>query len=169
MMYNIVCNNIGIITYINRGIIMVTMVFSDKIVNATQLRNSQKKWFDTALSEPVTVTYGTDNLAIYNREKFRNLYRKIYFTELALKICNEMIKGEKSTIIPWMEYLDAEDKKQFHEDLLSGILKATAIDNWDEVEVLLDDWKATADAVHSPEIMRALKTKTPKSELVAIK
>ena len=148
---------------------MVTMVFSDKIVNASQLRNSQKKWFDTALREPVTVTYGAGNLAIYNRDKFCDLYRKLHFAELALRICSEVSKGEKSTVVPWLEYLDAEDKKQFHDEFLSGVLKAATTDNWDEVQVLLEDWKATAEAVHTPEIVRALKTKTPKNKLVTIK
>jgi hypothetical protein len=148
---------------------MVTTVFSDEIVNATQLRARQSHWLTMASRHPVTVTYGSSKLTILNREKIRNLYTQTHHLELFVKFCNEVMKGIKSTVFPWLEYLDDEEKEQFHKEYIASIMTAIVVEHWDEVEILLEDWKATAETENNPNIMKALKTKVPKEEYVTIK
>jgi len=148
---------------------MVTTIFSDEIVNATELRAKQSQWLTMASERPVTVTYGNRKLTILNREKVRNLFVHSHYLALFAKHCNELIKGTKSDAFPWTEHLDDKEKRQFHEELVSSIMTAVITENWDEVETLLDDWKATAETENNPDLMRALKTKVPKGEYVTIK
>ena len=92
---------------------MVTTVFSDEIVNATELRAKQSHWLTMAAKRPVTVTYGARKLTILNREKIRNLFIQAHYLELFVKHCNEVVKGTKSNAFPWIEHLDDEEKRQF--------------------------------------------------------
>lgn len=148
---------------------MATIVFSDEIVNPTQLRARQSHWLAMASRRPVTVTYGSSSLTILSREKIRNLYTQIHHLELFMKYYNEKIHGEKSTVFPWVEYLDDEEKAQFHDEYFDNIMAAIVTGHWDEVEILLEDWKATAETESNPELVKALKAKVPKEEYVAIK
>jgi len=148
---------------------MVTTLFFDKIVRATELRARQKKWLDTALTEPVTITYSSGDLAILNRDRLRNLFMHKYFSELALRICGEAMTGEKSRTLAWIEDLNTEEKKQFHTEFITSVLKAVMNDDWAELEILLDDWKATAEAKQDVEFMEELQEKTSRDEYVLLK
>lgn len=148
---------------------MVTTVFSDEIVNATQLRAKQSHWLAMASRRPVTVTYGARKLTILNRETIRNLFIQAHYLELFTSYCNEFMKGMRSSKFPWIEYLDSEEKKQFHEEFVNSLMVAVVTGDWDAVETLLGDWKATAETESNPDLMRALKTKVPKEKYVTIK
>ena len=103
---------------------MVGTVFSDYIVNATDLRNNQKKWLERAYNEPITVNYGRKQLAIMNREKVGKLYASIYYSELVLKTCHEIKEKNRSDTLPWVDYLSDDDKFKFQSELLSTTLEA---------------------------------------------
>lgn len=148
---------------------MVTTVFSDEIVNATQLRAKQSYWLNLASRRPVTVTYGTHKLTILDREKARNLYIQGHHLTLFVKYCNEVMKGAKSSEFPWIDYLDDKEKKQFHEEYINNIMVAIVTEHWDEVENLLEDWKATAETSSNEEIVKALKTKQAPDKYIALK
>ncbi len=148
---------------------MVTTVFSDEIVNATELRTKQSHWLTIASKRPVTVTYGSRKLTILNREKIRNLFIQAHYMESFVKYCNEVMKGTKSNAFPWTEYLDDEEKKQFHEEFISSIMMAVVTENWEGVETLLEDWKATAETESDEETMKALRTKQASDKYIALK
>lgn len=147
---------------------MATIAFSDAIVNPTQLRARQSHWLEMASKRPVTVTYGSGSLTIVSREKIRNLYAQVHHLELFVKYHNEKVRGEKSTVLPWVEYLDDEERAQFHDEYINNIMVAIVAGHWDEVEILLEDWKATAETESNPDLIKALKAKVPKEEYVAI-
>lgn len=148
---------------------MVTTVFSDEIVNATELRAKQSHWLTIASKRPVTVTYGSRKLTILNREKIRNLFIQAHYMESFVKYCNEVMKGTKSNTFPWTEYLDDEEKKQFYEEFISSIMMAVVTENWEVVETLLEDWKATAETESDEETMKALRTKQASDKYIALK
>lgn len=148
---------------------MVTTVFSDEIVNATELRAKQSHWLTIASKRPVTVTYGSRKLTILNREKIRNLFIQAHYMESFVKYCNEVMKGTKSNAFPWTEYLDDEEKKRFHEEFISSIMMAVVTENWEVVETLLEDWKATAETESDEETMKALRTKQASGKYIALK
>jgi len=152
-----------------KGGIMVTTVFSDEIVNATELRAKQSHWLTMAAKRPVTVTYGARKLTILNREKIRNLFIQAHYLELFTSYCNEILKGRKSTKFPWIEYLDSEGKKQFHEEFVNSLMAAIVTDEWDGVETLLEDWEATAETESDEEAMKALRTKQSPDKYIALR
>ena len=148
---------------------MVSTVFSDIIVNATDLRKNQKHWLETACENPITVSYGRKQLAIMNREQISSLYTEIYYTELVLRSCQEFVKGFRSETFPWVEYLSDNEKREFHEELLTNITKSIITNNWTQLEHLIEDWKATAEAAQNPKIAKQLRRRGTPREYVTLK
>jgi hypothetical protein len=148
---------------------MVTTLFSDEIVNSTELRNNQRYWLGRASSRPITITYGHHQLAIIDRETISNLYRQKYYLELVVKFCEEVEKKTNSNTFPWVDYLANNEKRQFHEELMTNVVKAIVTDNWIGVETLLNDWKATAETIQDTEAMKILSTTGRKNEYIALK
>ena len=148
---------------------MVSTVFSDEIVNASELRAKQSHWLTMASRRPVTVTYGSRKLTIVNREKMRNLFIQAHYLELFVKHCNDIIKGTKSDAFPWIKHLDDEEKKQFHEEFVDSIRMAIITEDWDGLETLLEDWRATAEAESDKETMKALGAKQASDRYIALK
>jgi len=147
---------------------MVSIVFSDYIVNATDLRKNQKRWLEKACQDPVTISYRHKQLAIVNREQIGRLYTEKYWTELVLKACQEFMKGLKSETFPWVEYLSDEEKTQFHTELLTCAMKSTITGDWVQLEQLIQDWEATAETERHPEIVKALQDEETLEEYVSI-
>ena len=150
------------------GDIMVSTVFSDSIVSATDLRNNQKQWLEKAYVEPITVSYGKKQLAIMNREKVGKLYTSIFYSELVLKACQEFKENNKSNTFPWVEYLSDNDKMRFHTELLSTTIKAMVTSNWNNLENLIADWEATAMVEKIPEVAEALREEEDSSQYVEV-
>jgi len=151
------------------GEIMTSTVFSDFIVNSTDLRKNQKYWLKKAYENPITVSYGHRQLAIMNRQQIGKLYTEKHYTELVLKACQEFVKGLRSETFPWVEYLDEEEKIEFHKELLTCIMNSIITDNWIQLEHLIEDWKATAEVASNPEISRMLQDKATPEEYVTLK
>jgi len=147
---------------------MVSTVFSDSIVNATDLRNNQKQWFEKAYIKPITVNYGRRQLAIMNREQVGRLYAAQHYSELVLKACEEFSENSKSTIFPWIEYLSNEGKTKFHSELLRQTIQSIITGDWAKVEYIIDDWKATAEVERNPALAAVLKSKEDPSQYVEI-
>jgi hypothetical protein len=147
---------------------MVTVAFSDDIVNASELRNRQKYWLERASSKPVTVTCGTCKLAIIDRDEVSNLYLYKHYMDMTIKYCEEVLNNEKSSIFPWLDYLDNEEKEAFHGDLITGIARASVTGNWTDVDDLIEDWQATTEAKQDREFVKTLKVKVPRKEYLPI-
>jgi len=147
---------------------MAKIVFSDEIVNATELRRNQKLWLGKAHKEPVTVKYGRNTLTIINRDTVRKLYSQKHYTELVLKFYRELASGAKIDTFPWVQYLDEDERKEFHDELLSCVTDALVTDNWLAVEELLEDWKATAEAESKPEVARLLRARGTPGEYTTL-
>jgi len=145
---------------------MVTIAFSDEIVNATELRNNQKFWLDMSSRQPVTIAYGRHSLAILNRERVAKLYMKNHYLELAVKLCTDITLKGSSEEFTWVNSLDDEDKSQFISEFVNSIKKAIMTDDWSGPEILLDDWKATAETLRDGEAMKVLKAKGRRAEYI---
>lgn len=148
---------------------MVSTVFSDFIVNATDLRKNQRHWLIKAYDNPITINYGRKQLAIMNRDQVGKLYTEKYYAELVLKACQEFVKGLKSDTFPWLEYLSDDEKMEFHSELLTSIMKSINTDNWTQLEHLIEDWKATAETAQNSEITEQLQHRGTPEEYVTLK
>lgn len=147
---------------------MTALIFSDEIVNASELRNRQKYWLDKASSRPVTITYGSRKLAIIDRESISKLFLQKHYLALTIKYCEEVLTGANSDTFPWLKYLDDEEKGEFHSELINSVSGAIGFDNWDEIEELIDDWKATAETKSNPDVVKALGARLKKGDSITI-
>ncbi len=147
---------------------MAALLFSDEIVNASELRSRQKYWLEKATSRPVTVTYGSHKLAIIDRESISKLFLQQHYLGLTIWYCEEALTGADSETFPWLKYLDDEEKEEFHSELIHSVSRAAKFDNWDDIEDLLGDWKATAETKNNPDVIKALSTKLNKGNSTAI-
>jgi len=148
---------------------MVTTPFSDEIVNPSELRKRQAHWLGMAASAPITVTYGDFKLAIMNRDKIAHLYKEVHYLELGIKLCMSVRSENAEGPLPWMKHLNDEEKLEFITELVEGIDEATKTNSWNEVDIILEDWKATAETLANPKVMSALTTRRSKSEFVPMK
>ena len=143
-------------------------LFSDHVVNASDLRSNQKHWFEEALKRPVTINYSRKQLAIMNREHARDLFMRARFADLALAACRDLEKGSIFETFPWLESLSKKEKTEFREGLLDCFAKASKTSRWNDMEDLIGDWKATAEAKQHPEIVKALKHEGSSADYVAL-
>ena len=148
---------------------IVIHVFGDDIISATKFRNSQSYWLGVASKRPVTITSGDNKVIVFNRERVHELYLGRHYLESAIKLCDEIEKGGKSTVYSWLEYLDSKERGQFQVEYINNILISMVTGKWDNIEELLEDWKATAETKNNPDVMKALKAKVRKGEYVTIK
>ena len=138
---------------------MVTTLFSDRIVSATDLRKNQKHWLDKAAKSPVSIAYGKYNLAILKREQVASLVKANHYLELAMRLCTSLFREQKIEVFPWADALDAKDQSDFVHEFTQCIMSAIATDAWDEVDNVLSDWRATAEMLGNKKGMAALKSK----------
>jgi hypothetical protein len=146
---------------------MVNIAFSDEIVNATELRNNQRHWLDIASRIPVTIAYGRHSLAIVNRERIARLLVQNHYLELAVKLYADIAAGKSSDVLPWVEYLDENERREFLREFISTIKVALTGNDWGNLETLLDDWRATAETLQDKAAVRALATRGRKDKYIA--
>ena len=147
---------------------MVSTVFSDYIVSATDLRAKQREWLEKAYEKPITINYGKKQLAIMRREQVGRLITTNYYLELVIKVCEDLDSEGKSNIYPWIESLSEEDKLQFHKELLTGVLKTVVTGNWEKFERIIEDWKATAEVESDSELAESLMARSNPKEYVEL-
>lgn len=148
---------------------MINTLFGDSIVNATELRKNQKEWLERAYRAPITVNYGHKQLAIMNREQVSKLYIANRYAEMVIKASKEFREDKENTVFPWVENLQDGDKFKFFDELLNCTLKTLVTGDWDELDILVGDWRATAEVERDSKLAEALLEKGDPSQYVEIK
>ena len=148
---------------------MATTFLSDEVISSTQLRKNQKHWFDKASEGAVTIINGRKLFTLIERERVSDLYAQKHYMEIILEYCYEIIKGSKSSVFPWTEFLNEEEKVEFHDEIINCVKQATTTGDWPSVENLIEDWRATALVESKPVIAKALMEKEDRSKYVEIK
>jgi hypothetical protein len=146
--------------------VMDTTIFSDEIVNVSKFRGSQSHWLSVAVKRPVTVTSGDMKVTILNRELVRKLYLQKQYLELAIQFCNEVDTGKDIKTLPWAMYLDKKERKEFRDELLNSVMESITTDNWDNIETIMEDWKATAETEHNEAAMSAINERVSKDKYI---
>lgn len=143
---------------------MVTLAFSDEIVNATELRNNQKYWLDLAARIPVTIACGKHSLAVVNREQFARLLVQNHYLELAVNLYADITAGNSSDVLPWVEYLDENGRREFLQEFINAIKRAVRGDDWVSLQTLLDNCRATAETARDKLAAGSVKTRGRKGK-----
>ena len=78
----------------------------------------------------------------------------------------EIDTGKDITILPWAKNLDKEEQQEFRNELVNSVMTAIATDNWDNIETVIEDWKATAETEQNEAAMAAIKTRLSKNKYI---
>ena len=148
---------------------MGSTFLSDAVISPTELRIRQKQWLDRATENVVTIVSGRKQLVLVNREHISKLYAEKHYSELVIRYCQELDKKTKSNAFPWTEQLNDEEKLEFHNELLATYMDAISTNNWLPLEHLIEDWKATAQAISNPALAKSLLAKEDPSKYVKAK
>ena len=145
---------------------MDTTVFSDEIVNVSKFRSNQSHWLSLAVKRPVTVTNGDMKVTILNRDLVRNLYLQNKYLELVIQFCHEVDNEQDIKVLPWANYLDKEEQREFRDELIKSVMMCITMDNLENLEMLIEDWKATAETAHNEAAMAAINSKVSKDKYI---
>jgi len=147
------------------------VAFSDDVINSTQLLRNWGKWAERASQHPVTFLYKGTPLTIISRNHISKLQRKLYYTYLVFIFGQESIEDniDKYSSLPWAKYLSKPHRDELFYELLAAYKESDAKDDWDIIQNVLDDWKATAEVESSPVLAKALLVEEDPSKYVEIK
>ncbi len=144
---------------------MVTTLFADNIIPATELKNNQRVWFERAYKTPISITSTKGrNFVLINREQMHNLFLAKEYGENILRYCNELKKETEtsefnSQVFPWAKYLSADERMKFADEVVSAYAQIVHTNSWDILEEVISSWKATAEALTNLEFMKVVNTK----------
>ena len=146
------------------------LAFSDDVINSTQLIRNWSHWAAKAHNHPVTILYKDAPITLISRRYISELSQKLHYTYLIFSIC-QFIEGRADSCdaLPWINYLNDDLRQEFFQDSLSAYAESDAKNNWNIIQEIIDDWKATAEVESSPILVRALLAGEEPSEYVEIK
>lgn len=144
---------------------MVSNLFDDTIVSATELKKNQKTWFEKAYTSPVSITSTKGrNFVLINRELMSTIYKTKELSEELIKYCfdlkQETETGEfQSDAFPWAKYLSKEERATLGDELLRSFISLTGTDNMELINTVISEWKATAEALSNDKFMEIIHMK----------
>lgn len=149
---------------------MVNTILSDEIINSTELRDHQKRWFDKALVNPISIMSGGKKLVLLNRDHAKHMYLLNHYAEMIIQFCREQGSGKEreSNVFPWIEDLSEKALAKFHIELLATFEEAIHSRNWTAFEEMLDSWVATAEAMTNPEMVELVTADLGKEEFTRV-
>jgi len=153
---------------------MKTKLFDDVIITSTDLKNNQKKWLDTALKTPVSITNRRGKqYVLINREQIHDLIQVKDYAEKIIKYCIELDKGIDSEnfiseVFPWTRFLIQEDRVSFKDDLVATFAASLRGNDWTELDDIITSWEATAEALTNKQFMEIVNSKAEQKEYIEV-
>jgi hypothetical protein len=121
-----------------------------------------------ALKRPVTITSGDNQFVVLERARVHELYLGRYYLELAVKIDNAITHNIKDPSLYWLEYLDTKERKLFQKELIQHLMASITTGRWNNVDELIEDWKATVETENDPAAIQAITSKISKDDFVTV-
>lgn len=127
-------------------------IFSDEVVQATELKRNQRHWFERARETGgVTIVQGgRADLVLALRQQVASDTETAQRTQLVSQFLLEWMRAEsnlrESIVFPWLRDLDDEERRAFARDLIEAFADAVARRHWAVFDETLEDWQATAEA-----------------------
>lgn len=144
---------------------MAKAMFGDEVVLATDLKKRQRYWFDRARQTGgVTIVQGkVADLVLAPRQKVAAAAETALHARTAAQFLREVITLErplaKSVVFPWLHELDDEEQQEFLHEFVDVFAHCSTTEEWTQLEELLEDWQATAEAHRNPELLEAWRTR----------
>lgn len=149
---------------------MVATILLDEVINSTQLRNNQKRWFDKAYLSPISIISGTKQLVLLNREHAKDMYSLNHYARMVVQFCQEQKSGKvrESAVFPWVKHLSEKAIVEFHEELLTTFGGVVNSKDWLAFDEMLNGWASTAEAMTNPEMVELITTDLSKEEFTRV-
>jgi len=144
---------------------MAKTMFSDEVVLATDLKKRQRYWFDRARQVGgVTIVQGrVADLVLAPRQTVAAAAETVLHVRTAAQFLREAISLKRplaeSVVFPWLSDLDDEERQEFLEEFVDVFAHCSTAGDWAQLEELLEDWQATAEAHRNPELLEAWHTR----------
>lgn len=144
---------------------MSRTMFSDEVVLATDLKKKQRYWFDRAREKGgVTIVQGkVADLVLAPRETVAEAIEAASYARTAAQFLRELITLQRapaeSVIFPWLRDLDDEEQGEFLREFVDIFARCSTTGEWQQLDELLEDWQATAEAHRNAELMEAWRTR----------
>lgn len=140
-------------------------VFSDEVVQVTELKRNQRYWLDRARKTGgVTIVQGKlADLVLAPRQAVAKNAQVVHYAKMMSQFFLETVKSDRelknSVVFPWFKDLDEEDRQEFYRELVETFAECMATGRWDVFDELLEDWQATAEADRNRELLEAWRTR----------
>ena len=144
---------------------MAKTMFSDEVVLATDLKKRQRYWFDRARQiGGVTIVQGkVADLVLAPRQKVAAAAETVLHARTAAQFLREVITLKRplaeSAVFPWLGELDDEEQQEFLHEFVDIFAHCSTAGDWAQLEEILEDWQATAEAHRNPELLEAWRTR----------
>ena len=145
---------------------MVSQLFDDAIVSATELKKNQRVWFEKAYKTPVSITHSKGrNFVLINRELMGTIYKTKEISEQLIKYCYEIKREDEtgkfnSEVFPWAKNLSNEERRLFSEELMKSFVQLNGSNGLDLLEKVITEWQATAEALTNSQFMDVINSES---------
>ena len=140
-------------------------VFSDEVVQVTELKRNQRYWLDRARKTGgVTIVQGKlADLVLAPRQAVAESAQAVHYARMMSQFFLETVRADRelkdSVVFPWFKDLDEEDRQEFYQELVETFARCMTTGRWNVFDELLEDWQATAEASRNQELLEAWRTR----------
>lgn len=144
-------------------------LFSDEVFTSTELNRHVGTILDHARRRPVTISRNNELFALLRREQAAKLVGTVNRIIRAVSVLSEartaIAGGQISEPFRWLEAYENDDLEKLVTEVLSAMLSAASSESdWDDVEVLIHEWRESAVAVRSG-VLDSAKYNEPSEEV----
>ena len=140
-------------------------VFSDEVVQVTELKRNQRYWLDRARKTGgVTIVQGKlADLVLAPRQAVAESAQAVHYARMMSQFFLETVRADRelkdSVVFTWFKDLDEEDRQEFYQELVETFAECMTTGRWNVFDELLEDWQATAEASRNQELLEAWRTR----------
>lgn len=129
-------------------------LFSDEVFTSTELNRHVGTILDHARRRPVTISRNNELFALLRREQAAKLVGTVNRIIRAVSVLSAARTAITGGQIPepfrWLEVYEKDDLEKLVTEVLSAMLSAASCESdWDDVEVLIHEWRESALAARS--------------------
>lgn len=139
--------------------------YGDRIFSDSELNRRAGHILDIALTESVTITRNNDSFALLKKESVTNIAKELEQTNQVNQLINVVYrltlgqKIESSNEFKWIEEFTNEERIELVNEVYEALNLAKSTDDWEEIAAVIHEWKESAIALSSDELVKAFDRK----------
>lgn len=145
---------------------ILSSIYSDDLVTATDLNRQPGRILDKALDNPVTITRNDQFFALLRREEVTSLAKATQHSKIVIEILStayRLLLGREvgcEHSFYWLKVFDQGELQEFIDEIQKTYYSATlCARRWDELDATIHEWHESALAIASPEVAIAFSDK----------